>query len=168
MATATPGTQLRRQATTSLPPVVHVHAGDVVTAADPTRMVTILGSCVAVCLYDPESGVAGMNHFLYPDSETRQNGDRARFGEGAILELLGSVLERGARRELLRAKVFGGACPKSDQRWRGQRTGARNVETALATLSRMRIPVTAKDVGGTNGRRVEFHTGDTSVYVKRV
>ncbi|HEY3797999.1 MAG TPA: chemotaxis protein CheD [Caulobacteraceae bacterium] len=67
---------------------------------------TLLGSCVAACLRDPVAGVGGMNHFLLPGGEGH---DAMRYGVHAMELLVNALLKRGARRERLEAKLFGGA-----------------------------------------------------------
>jgi chemotaxis protein CheD len=156
------------QITASADPLLYVHAGDVLTVTEPTRIVTILGSCVSVCLYDPEADVAGINHYLFPASPPGNTTDRNRFGDVAISQLVGGLLARGAVQARLRAKVFGGSDPENGVTWQGEQAGSRNVAVALAKLGELGIPVINKDVGGVQGRRVEFHTRNGSVYVKRI
>ncbi len=86
----------------------YLHAGQIVASAVPAAITTIVGSCVAVCLFDPVAGVGGMNHYLLPLPVQREWSPR--FGNVAIAELLRAVLDRGARRDRIQAKVFGGAC----------------------------------------------------------
>ena len=147
-------------------PIVHLHGGQMVVVQEPARIVTILGSCVAVCLFDPGTGVAGMNHFLLPQARRGSSANRGRFGDVAIPRLIGALLHLGAQRHELHAKVFGGACGMCRGTWSGEQVGARNVQTALALLAAQGIPVIAQDVGGPAGRRVAFHTQDGSVWVK--
>ena len=72
-------------------------------------LVTVLGSCVAACLRDRESGIGGMNHFMLPHG----GGDgpvsaSARYGVHAMELLINHLVGLGARRRNLEAKVFGG------------------------------------------------------------
>jgi len=50
--------------TEAMPRQVTIYIGTVFAAREPTVIETLLGSCVAVCLWDPETRVGGMNHFL--------------------------------------------------------------------------------------------------------
>ena len=68
---------------------------------------TLLGSCVAACLADLEAGVGGMNHFLLPGADGEGRG--MQYGVHAMELLVNALLQRGARRERLQAKLFGGA-----------------------------------------------------------
>ena len=92
---------------------VKILPGECYVTADPREMlVTVLGSCVAACLFDPVAGVGGMNHFMLPSSVDGFWGETAaamRYGNFAMERLIGDVLAAGARRERLQAKVFGGA-----------------------------------------------------------
>lgn len=140
----------------------YVMPGQLFVADTPTRFVTVLGSCVSVCLYDTDRGIGGLNHFLLPDSPA--SGDEReplRWGVPAIEALVQQMLEAGARRAFLQAKVFGGAQIGHREVPAALRIGARNIETALAELKRHRIPVMNQSLGGAMGRKIIFesHTG---------
>jgi len=112
---------------------------------------TILGSCVATCLYDPGSGRGGMNHFLLPEG-TGSGAPAASFGINAMELLINALIKAGAQRSRLQAKVFGGArmiAGLSD-------IGARNGEFVLDFLRREGIACTGQSLGGTQARRVQF------------
>ena len=82
-------------------------------------LVTVLGSCVCVCIRDTMSGIGGMNHFMLPDSGRDQNnplGNSARYGTYAMEILINQLLKLGAKRSNLEAKVFGGAPCCADSR----------------------------------------------------
>jgi chemotaxis protein CheD len=87
---------------------VHVIQGEFhVTEEADVVLTTILGSCVAACMRDPIARVGGMNHFLLP-GET--GGDAClRYGVQSMELLVNALLRRGARRERLEVKLFGGA-----------------------------------------------------------
>lgn len=143
---------------------VYLQAGQVFASAEPASVVTILGSCVAVCLFDPVARVGGMNHYLLPLSVERERS--ARFGNVALALLLDEVLARGARKGNLRAKVFGGAGVLDGFQRSGRSLGHDNVELALRTLEREGIPVVDGDVGGRKGRKVIFQVDDGSAWMR--
>ncbi len=143
---------------------VYLHAGQVHASAEPCSLVTVLGSCVAVCLCDREAGVGGMNHFLLPHPTLREQSPR--FGAFAMPHLLDEVLRLGARRERLEAKVFGGACVI--EALKGRNLGAENVELALTALEAAGVPVLERDVGGHNGRKLVFHSDVGAAWVRRL
>jgi len=135
---------------TSGPSRVLVVQGDHRVSADPeTALITVLGSCVAACLYDPLRGVGGMNHFLLADGD----GEEAmRYGAYAMEVLINDLLKIGASRERLQAKLFGGAKIMD----RLNDIGAENVTFARKFLSTEGIPLVGESLGGRRARRVEF------------
>jgi chemotaxis protein CheD len=89
------------------PRKVHVIQGEFHVSDEPDLMLTtILGSCVAACVRDPVTGVGGMNHFLLPGEE---GGEGLRYGVQSMELLVNALLHRGARRDRLEVKLFGGA-----------------------------------------------------------
>lgn len=113
---------------------------------------TVLGSCVAVCLWDHTVRRGGMNHIMLP----LWNGEglaTPKYGNIAMEKLLAKVLSIGCRREYLVAKVFGGA-NVSGTGLEVFMIGDRNITLALEMLEEFRIPVVAKDVGGRAGRKI--------------
>ncbi len=108
-----------------------------------------------------------MNHYLLPDGE----GDGAateRFAPVALRRLLEQLVELGACKENLKAKILGGACVLEAFRKSGNDLGARNVEAARHFLEVQDIPIVAKDVGGQAGRKLVFHTKGGSAWVRKL
>jgi len=146
---------------------VYLHPGQVFAAAEPHQVTTILGSCVAVCLWDPMSGVGGVNHFLLP--HWAGNGQSsARFGNVAVDRLINRLLDFGGTRRNLLAKVFGGACVLEAFRGSSNQLGKNNVDIALKLLDAERIPVITCEVGGQHGRKLIFQTDDGVAWIKRL
>ncbi|WP_298571204.1 chemotaxis protein CheD [uncultured Aliiroseovarius sp.] len=113
---------------------------------------TLLGSCVSACIWDPQEMVGGMNHVLfvggYSDAE-----EHFGYGVNGMELLINGLLKAGARRQNMRAKVFGGA-----QMFDGlSDAGSRNGEFVLDFLSRESIAYVGGDIGGVKARQVEFH-----------
>lgn len=140
----------------------YLHPGQLACCEAPTRLVTILGSCVAVCLFDPARRIGGMNHFLLP-----QGGQALRYGNVAIEQLLSEILALGATPRSLRAKVFGGANVIGHHPAEGG-LGAQNVAIARVLLERERIPIVAEDLLGTRGRKLVFTTDDGAAWVRKL
>jgi chemotaxis protein CheD len=138
--------------------------GEVHFTAQPTIVATVLGSCVAVCLWDRVRSIGGMNHFVLPWDPNGQVS--ARYGDIAMNELEAGILRLGSRQGDLQAKVFGGAAVLH---FAGtQSVGASNVGYALERLSQARIRVTAQRTGGTQGQQIQFHTGTGDVLFRYI
>ena len=144
---------------------VYLHAGQVAVASQPTAITTVLGSCVAVCLHDPDACVGGMNHFLLPHHVERERSPR--FGSCAVPALIEAVVRAGASRGALVAKVFGGASVLGALR-AGRNLGDENVQLALRLLEEERIPVLDRDVGGTRGRKVVLLADEGTAWVRQL
>jgi len=144
---------------------VYLHAGHLYAAQTPTAITTVLGSCVAVCLYDPVAKVGGMNHFLLPLHVDREKS--LRFGTVAVPQLVDAVLRAGASRGALVAKVFGGASVIAAIP-RGRRLGEENAILALRLLEEARIPVLDKDVCGSRGRKLVFFADEGTAWVRQL
>jgi chemotaxis protein CheD len=147
--------------------MIYLHPGQLFASAVPCAITTVLGSCVSVCLYDVERGIGGANHFLLPHAGTRTN-EPLRSGASAIEALLRCVLDLGARRHKLAAKVFGGARVLHTMHPERFHLGIANINVARSVLSAERIPVLAEDVGGMRGRKLRFVTGDGSAWVQEL
>lgn len=130
----------------------YIAQGEYATGDDPEEVIaTVLGSCVAVCLFDPVRGAGGMNHILLPDIEG-SDGRRTLFGAHAMELLINDLLKMGCRKSDLRGKVFGGARMIASL----GRAGALNGEFVDRFLASEGIPVDSRSLGGTLARRVEF------------
>lgn len=145
-------------------PRAFVHPGEIFVATRPHLLTTVLGSCVTVCLWDPTTGVGGINHFLLP-FEVKGRTASSRFGNVATRELIDRVVSFGTWKRNLLAKVFGGACVMSGFGHGDNDLGARNAEVAQDLLQGDGIRVVAKDVGGQRARKVIFRTDDGAAWV---
>ena len=113
---------------------------------------TVLGSCVAVCLFDEDAGIGGMNHYLLPEGQGT-GGDAVKYGALAMELLINGLLKAGASRHRMQAKIFGGARITANF----ADIGARNAAFGRDFLAREGLRVVSENLGGTNARRVHFH-----------
>lgn len=131
---------------------LHVVQGDYRVINDPRIVLsTILGSCVATCMWDERAGVGGMNHFLLPGDETGGS-EHMKYGVNAMELLINGLLQAGAVRSSLRAKLFGGG--KVLQGFSD--IGAKNGAFAQKFLAMEGIACMAQSLGGDRARRVRF------------
>lgn len=138
---------------------------DYVVTDRPLALVTLLGSCVAACLYDPAISVGGMNHFMLPGG-AGNDATCARYGVNAMELLINDLLKRGARRPRLLAKVFGGGNVLSG--FHSDPIGSRNARFVLEYLAAERIPVMAQDLGDIHARKVCFFAQSGRTLVRRL
>ncbi|MFM9942562.1 MAG: chemotaxis protein CheD [Hyphomicrobiaceae bacterium] len=133
---------------------IHIIQGEYFVADDPGVMLTtVLGSCVAACLRDPEAQVGGMNHFLLPDySDRSDRADTERYGVHLMELLVNGLMQRGARRERLQAKLFGGARIMQGL----SDIGAHNATFAERFLATEGIALIGGSLRGDCGRRIQY------------
>lgn len=131
----------------------YISQGEFAVESSPNVTIsTILGSCIAACIWDPVAQVGGMNHFLLPNGPQTSEEGASSFGANAMELLINTLTRSGAQRNRLRAKVFGGA-----EMYRGLTdAGTRNVKFVLSYLEREGIPCDAQSLGGSQARRIEF------------
>jgi chemotaxis protein CheD len=144
-----------------------LHAGQIFVSTRSESVVLILGSCVAVCIWDSINGIGGATHYLLPAWDGR-GVPSPRYGNVAVSALLQKLADAGANSAQLRAKVFGGGCLFDVMREAGPKKdhlGSRNVEIALELLAEERIPVVTQEVGGDRGQRIVFQTGSGQALV---
>jgi chemotaxis protein CheD len=130
---------------------------------------TLLGSCVAVCLFDPLVRVGGLNHFMLPNIRRSKSApaDSNLSGDVAMHVLLDALLENGAVRENLQAKAFGGGAiqdvpgPFAD-------VGQRNARFAEEWLRQEGISLLASDLLGPWSRKIVFLPDSGVVYCRRM
>ncbi len=127
---------------------------------------TMLGSCVAACIWDPQLKIGGLNHFLLPEDPNATGAPSRRYGVYAMEVLINDILKRGSQKSDLVAKIFGGGNVISAQNSEG--VGSKNVGFVRDFLRTESIPVVAEDVGGPNGRRIYFFPGEGRVSVLQI
>jgi len=131
---------------------LNIVQGEFHVTGDPgIYLTTILGSCVAACLTDSVARVGGMNHFLLPGVEGAGSVSMSH-GVHAMELLVNGLLQQGARRERLQAKLFGGA-----RMLQGLTdVGRSNADFAERFIKREHIALTGGSLRGERGRRVQF------------
>jgi chemotaxis protein CheD len=141
---------------------VKVLPGEYFVSREELPIMTTLGSCIASCLRDRVAGVGGMNHFMLPDGA----GDNGRYGAFAMERLISELLELGATRGTLEAKVFGGGQVMAGMD--SLQVGERNTRFVLDYLRTERIPVVGKDVLDVYPRKLCFLPHSGKAMVKRL
>ncbi|MFP4367348.1 MAG: chemotaxis protein CheD [Bacteroidales bacterium] len=134
----------------------------------PCLINTILGSCVAVCLYDSIHRYGGMNHFMLP-LWNGQGLASPKYGNIAIDRLLEKMISMGSVKSNIIAKVFGGG-EVIDTKSTQFNIGERNIGIAIQLLEELRIPVRSSSLGGKLGRKISFNTetgGVSQKYIQR-
>jgi len=130
---------------------IHLVQGECRVTGDPSMVLaTTLGSCVAACVRDPVARIGGMNHFLLPESA--EGLVSLRYGAFAMELLINGLLSKGARRDRLEVKLFGGGRLSDGL----TDVGEKNATFARDFLTREGITFSGGSLGGSLARRIQF------------
>ncbi|MBF0224869.1 MAG: hypothetical protein HQK76_05380 [Desulfobacterales bacterium] len=145
---------------------VYLHIGELYASRFPCVIRTVLGSCVAVCLFDPKTRIGGMNHIFLPGkADLKYFDSSARYGINAMELLINKIVKLGGVRKRFVAKVFGGSgmIPSFSEN-----IGQRNIEFAVSFLKMENIPTISHSLGGNDGRVILFYPDTGDVFVKKI
>ncbi len=154
-------------------PVVHLKIGECVMTCEPVIISTVLGSCVSATFFHPQTHFAAMFHAMLPKREgSKSTQGPCAFADAAVESIVARFEKLGIRLSQLDVKLFGGAnTMRAKERERlGDilDVGKKNAEQALATLASFGLKPKVKDIQGVRGRKVLFHVGAGSIWVKFV
>jgi chemotaxis protein CheD len=147
---------------------INIHIGQYHASTYPTVVQTLVGSCVAVCLFDPVTRIGGMNHILLPGrADMKQFDAPARYGINAMELLINRIMNLGGKRHSLVAKAFGGAhlLPAITEE---NGVGKKIAAFVMEFLRNESIRVINYDLEGHDSRRIYFHTDTGEVFLKRI
>lgn len=131
-----------------------IHSGQLFVAVRPSYIHTVLGSCIAVCIYDNKLNISGMNHYLLPlwNNDGLQS---PKYGNIAIPKLIDAMQAVGCQKKNMIVKIFGGASPNDMQHTNeNMMIGKRNYQIAIDILTEHNIKIVAQDIGGIRGRKI--------------
>ena len=143
---------------------VKVLPGEYFVSGENIVIMTVLGSCIAACLWDSRARVGGMNHFMLPESDSTDVS--GRYGSYAMELLINEMLKLGARRETMQAKIFGGGQVMAN--FTTMNVGERNTSFVVNYLQTERIPIVSEDVLDIYPRKVVFFPATGKAMVKRL
>lgn len=151
--------------------VVTIHPGEYYATKADTIISTVLGSCIAVSLFDPARLMGGLNHFMLPGELGREGLIRdpnAKYGMYAMELLVNELLKMGSMKKDLKAKVFGGGAVLRFSDGGTTRIPQSNIDFAFEYLKEEGIPILASDVGGREPRKIFMFPRSGKILLKRI
>ena len=151
--------------------IITILPGEFYSTDKPVLISTVLGSCISIALYDPDLKLGGLNHFMLPTTNRTQEisiEEQGRYGDFAMELLLNDMFKKGAKKENLKAKVFGGGNVLDDGGFHKNRTGLNNISFALEYLQTENIPIIANDTGGIFPRKIFYDPQTSKIFLKRI
>lgn len=147
---------------------VKIHIGELYASKEPAIIKTLLGSCVSACLFDSVNKIGGMNHILLPGKADLKNyNDSARYGINAMELLINKMINLGAKKNKITAKLFGGGHILKDLSIKNS-PGIKNVQFVKDFLEFEKIPIISQNTGGAFGRVIFFHSDTADVFMKKI
>jgi len=129
------------------------------------KIVTVLGSAVAVTIFDRVKLIGGLVHFLEPE----WNGiglKSCRYGDVGTFDLINRFIETGSKREDLIANIIGGATLGTPITG-NLPIGLKNVQSAKKVLDQEHIAIDHVEVGKEIGRYLSFNTATGEIQIKQ-
>jgi len=146
---------------------IQLMPGDLFFGAAPTRISTLLGSCVSVVLWHPTRRIGGMCHYLLPSGRPRPGGKPGAYADAAMAKLFEAVTRAGSRPSEYRATLVGGGHMfPLIQRPAVPEVGERNVAAGKVLLARYGFLSHAEDTGGAGHRRVDLDLATGEVHIR--
>jgi chemotaxis protein CheD len=137
----------------------------ILVAADSVELKTVVGSCIALCLWDRTTKIGGMAHIVLPERNGDKNANEGRYADTAVSCLVSRMVERGADARNFVAASVGGASMFNHSRISTCSVGTKNALSVRMQLEKLKIPIMTEDVGGFSGRKVTFRCSDGKLEV---
>ena len=155
------------------PSILFLRPGEMTVSGEPSIVSTLLGSCVAVTLFSPRQRLGAICHALLPRCRSdepclHEHAEAGRYVECAVRQMLEQMLARGAAKNEIQAKVFGGSDMFDALQGRSRSVGRQNIEMALKMLESEGVRILKQDLGGRRGRKIIFHTHTGEVFLRRL
>ncbi len=142
----------------------YLQPGEVFVTGQGTTITTVLGSCVAVCMWDKHKKIGGMNHVVMPRLAEGEE-PSTKYGNIATFILLDMMIQEGSKVENIQCSVFGGASKLGNHEFTQEnlKVGVLNIEVTLKVLEHLKLKVIAQNLGGERGRKIILNTEDGNV-----
>ncbi len=140
--------------------------GEMAISRQPAIIATLLGSCVAICLYNTKLKAGGMNHYMLPTGLKTEE-MKGKYGDFAIDKLVEMMLKLDTDKNNLIARVYGGGAVVGHLS-AGVGIGEKNIEIARSMLDAHGIKIATMDTGGMNGRKIFFNTFTGNVELRLI
>ncbi len=148
--------------------LINVGIADMKISSSPNILRTILGSCVGICLYDKNKKIGAMSHIMLPSAK-KPAGNLKKYSETAIPLMISEMIEAGASKHNMTAKIAGGATmfKHLETSMMGE-IGINNIKSVKEILLKNNIEIIAEDVGSDYGRTIDFYLETGELRIKTI
>lgn len=156
-------------------PVFYLKGSDLFVSKKPAKVVTVLGSCVCVTMFDSHLGIAAICHALLPVCAKKETcivscAEPFKYVNCVVPDMVRRMRRYGIRPRKIEVKLFGGS-DMFGPRTKYEKTasvGRQNIEAAVRAISGENLLLKVTDVGGLLGRKIFFYTHTGEVWLKRL
>jgi chemotaxis protein CheD len=147
---------------------IFLKPGEIFISREPAIVSTILGSCIAVTVFNERLKAGGICHALLPENRSLQEDDYGHYVDGAIIHILRKLEAMGIQKHEMEIKLFGGADILEIIGTKKSSVGTQNIERALEIIKSEELLLTHSDVGGKTGRNIRFYTHTGAILLRRI
>jgi chemotaxis protein CheD len=147
---------------------VFLKPGELYVSDIPTIVSTILGSCIAVTIYNKRLKLGGICHAMLPRSPFAKEHSVFRYADSSILYMLNKFTTMGIKKDEMEIKLLGGADVIDRINEDTASIGRKNIDIALEIIKNESLHLVISDVGGRMGRKVHFYTHTGKILLKRI
>ncbi len=147
---------------------VFLKPGEIYISDIPTVVSTILGSCVAITIFNKRLGIGGICHAMLPNSPYEKEDSAFRYVDRSIKYMLKKFEEYGIEKNEMELKLLGGADVISRTNGNSLSIGQKNIEIAINIIKKEKLMLMLSDVGGRQGRKIHFYTKTGEILLKRI
>jgi chemotaxis protein CheD len=147
---------------------IFLKPGEICISREPAVVSTILGSCIAITMFNERLKIGGICHALLPEKRSPGSDDESRYVDSSITYMLKQLEAMGIKRHEVEIKLLGGADVLDIMDETRPSVGRQNIEKALEMMSTERLTLAFSDVGGKRGRNIRFYTHTGAVLLKRI
>jgi len=151
-------------------PIVYLKPGEMHYSEKPCIVVTVLGSCVAITMFNYRFNSGSICHAVLPECRNEispyNHNEMFKYVDSAIEMMLEKFIFHGLKPVEIEVKLFGGANMFQTKSNSHMTVGEQNIQSAINTISEKGLKIMATDVGGTKGRKIYFYPHTGEIYMK--
>ncbi len=148
-------------------PEIFLLPGEFYFGKDYKTVKTLLGSCIAITMWNDRLKVGGMCHFKLPERLNKDHGElNGNYGDEALLLFMDGLKKYNLKPSEMMVGVYGAGNMFADIVKNDERSiGMQNIKLAHRCLSRRGFKITHEALGGEVSRKISFNIATGAVKV---
>lgn len=142
-----------------------IKMNEIYVTKSPYLIKTVVGSCIALCLWDSHSRIGGMGHIMLPESNGDLKAPPGKYADTAVKALISQMIQEGSSTKTMLATCAGGASMFQNPNTKIESIGIKNFNIVKKELMHSEIPIITEAIGGVSGRKVMLNCGDGAITI---